>query len=579
MGPRGPRKAEPVTGEQREPAFAQLGKRELVGRMHQQLDELLAARDQMEQLLHAVIEIGSYVDLDAALHRIVTAAIELTGSRYGALAVRDRDGRMVTFVHSGIDQDTVEDIGALPVGKGVLGVAPESTGVLRLDDLTEHPAAVGFPRHHPPMRAFLDVPITVHGAVFGSLYVADDRAERVFTESDEIGARALAAAAAVALEKAPLFDRLRASAAWVDASREITTALLSGADPHLGALRLIAERTMDLTEAEQAIVLVPAVVDGSGADIDALVVSMAVGVHADEVVGQLVPVDDSTSGAVFRSGEPVITEHFRHPIPAFTDVGQRPAIVVPLRARDAVVGVIAVARNTDAPPFDPSYLDAVSAFAGHAAMALQLAASRDRERELSILADRERIAHKLHDHVVQQLFGAGLDLQSAIARSRSPEMTNRLATTFDDLQSTIEDIRATIFELQPRTGPSETFLQRVRQLIAEATEDRDTAITLQTTGPMTAVGSELAEHAAAVMTQAVSNAIRHCDASRLTVAITAGDILTLDIIGDGGDITADGQQRLADMHDRAEQLGGTCQISSPPDGGNHVRWTAPLAGC
>ena len=46
---------------------------------------------------------------------------------------------------------------------------------MRLEDLTQHPAAVGFPEHHPPMRAFLGVPIIIRKAVFGSLYLADDR--------------------------------------------------------------------------------------------------------------------------------------------------------------------------------------------------------------------------------------------------------------------------------------------------------------------------------------------------------------------------------------------------------------------
>ena len=450
-----------VAGEHGDALFAQLGKPDLVRRMHQQLDQLVAGRDQVEQLLQAIVEIGSEADLDSTLHRIVTAATELTGSRYGALTVRDSDGRMVSFVHTGMDQHTVQQIGDLPVGKGVLAVGLEPTDVLNLADLTKHPAAVGFPRHHPPMRALLGVPINVRDTVFGNMYVADDNPEKVFTASDETTTRALATAAAVVIDKAQLFDQLRASAAWVEADREITLALLSGADPHLGALQLIAGRAMELAGAEQAIVLVPAAVNGSGDVAESLVVSTAVGAHAAEVFGQLVPMDDSTSGAVFRSGKAVITEHFRHPIAAFTDVGQRAAIVVPLRARNAVVGVIAVARNTVAPPFDPGVLDSVSVFAGHAAMALQLAAGHDRERELAILADRERIAHELHDHVVRRLFGAALDLQSAIARSPSPDMTTRLTMTLDKLQGTIEDIRATIFGRQPHTGPSDTFLRRV----------------------------------------------------------------------------------------------------------------------
>ena len=115
-------------------------------------------------------------------------------------------------------------------------------------------------------------------------------------------------AAAVAIDNAQLFERERTSVKWMDASREITTALLSSAEPLLHPLQLIAERACALTEAEQAIVLVPVDADLPIDEIDWLVVSAAVGLNASDVIGQRIPVDGSTSGGVFRSGEPVITE-------------------------------------------------------------------------------------------------------------------------------------------------------------------------------------------------------------------------------------------------------------------------------
>ena len=104
-------------------AFAGLGQRGLVHRMHEQLDELLAARDQMEQLLQVIVEIGSDLDLDATLRRIIRAARQLTSAPYGALAVRDPDGTLISFIHEGIEADAVRRIGHLPVGKGVLSVS------------------------------------------------------------------------------------------------------------------------------------------------------------------------------------------------------------------------------------------------------------------------------------------------------------------------------------------------------------------------------------------------------------------------------------------------------------------------
>jgi signal transduction histidine kinase len=558
-------------------AFAGLGGRGLVGRMHEQLDELLMGRDQMEQLLLAIVGIGSDLDLAAVLHRIVIAGMELTGARHGALGVRGADDRLMSFVHAGMDAETVRRIGHLPVGKGLLGVLVNQTEALRLDDLTQHPAMVGFPQHHPPMRAFLGVPITIRGAVFGSLYLADPKSARVFSSSDETAARALASAASVAIGNAQLFEQVRAAAKWTKASREITVALLTARDTHLRPLELIADCARELTGAEQAIVLVPTDPD-LPTDVDALVVSAAVGVHAAEVIGQQVPVHASTIGAVFRSGAPVITESFRPPIPAFTDVGERPAIVMPLRVNESVLGVIAVARGLHQEPFDTGYLELVSDFADHAAIGLTLAAAREEERALAVVADRERIAHDLHDHVIQRLFAAGMDLQGTIARSHSPGVTDRLNHTLDDLQTTIEDIRTTIFQLQRPRGQRGEFRQRIQRAVADLTENCEIATTWQLSGPMSVVDTELAEHAEAVIIEAVSNTVRHSGASALTVEITIADELAIDIIDNGRGIPADNPRRsgLANLPRRAEENGGTCHISSPPAGGTHVHWTAPF---
>jgi signal transduction histidine kinase len=567
-----------VTADERGSAFAGLGRRGLVSTMHAQLDELLAARDQMEQLLRVFIQIGADLDLDATLHRITAAARELTNAPYGALAVRDAEGNLVSFVHEGMDADTVQRIGHLPVGKGLLSLSVFDTPAVRMEDLRTHPDAVGFPEHHPPMRAFLSVPITVRGKVFGNIYLTHVDPERSFSESDEVSARALAFAAAVAIDNAQFFERERTAVKWMDASREITTALLSRAEPHRRPLQLIAERARVLTGAEQAIVLVPVELDLPDDQVDTLVVSAAVGIHADEVLGQRIPVDGSTSGAVFRSGEPLITEALMYPIEAFTDVGQRPAIVMPLRAHDHVAGVIAIARAADQPPFSEEYLDLVNDFATHAAIALVLASARDDSRQLTILAERERIAHDLHDHVIQRLFAAGMDLQGTLARARSPEIADRLNRTLDDLQTIIEEIRTTIFQLKSPARKDGDFRHRIQRVIADLTENREIVTTVRMHGPMTAVDGELAEHAEAVTAEAVSNVLRHSGASRLTVDVSVADMFVLDISDDGSGIAAGNSRRsgLANMKHRAEQLGGVCEITSPPEGGTRVHWAAPI---
>ena len=540
--------------------------------------ESSTAREQTEQLLHIVLGISSDLDLDATLDRIVDAARALTGARYGALAVRADDGRMLSFIHHGMDAATVTTIGHLPVGKGLLSIPLDETPALRLAELAHHPSAVGFPADHPAMHAFLGVPITVRDSVFGSLYLTHDEPGRTFSESDEVAARMLASAAAAAIDNAQLYERVRTNARWMRASRAIVTALLSESEPLLRPMQLIAERACELSDAEQAIVLVPDEDGAAATGPTMLVVSTAVGVHADEVVGQRVPIDGSTSGEVFRSGRSVITESFRHPIQAFTDVGQRPAIAMPLTAEGTTLGVIVVARNASGAPFDAGYLNLVSDFASHAAIAMALAAGRRRERDLTLLADRERIAHDLHDHVIQRLFAAGLNLQGSIARSTSPDVNARLARTVDDLQETIETIRSTIFELQSPTAGTAGFRKRLEKLVADLTHDRSLVTALRISGPLGAVADTIADHAEAVAAEAISNTVRHSGAARIDIAVTVADTFVLEITDDGTGIppTNDRASGLANMRRRAEMLGGVCEIGAAKDGGTTVHWAVPL---
>ncbi|MCK0175418.1 MULTISPECIES: SpoIIE family protein phosphatase [Mycobacteriaceae] len=354
-----------MSGDEKESAFTWPGRRELVTRMHEQLDELVAVRDQMEQLVSVIVEISSDLDLQVTLRRIVDGALRLTGAPYGVLAIGATDGSPVSIVSTGLDGVAARRLGGLRVGDG-----------LHVDDVGVHPEFVGVSGQHGPLRAVLASPITVRGAAFGNLYVADDRPGCGFSDMQESAVRALATAAAAAIDNARLFERERESARWTKASREITSALLSG-DPQVGPLQLIVNRALELADAEQAILLVPKEADSLDEAVDTLVVAATAGRYSAQVIGQQVPMDGSTTGGVARRGIPLITDSFQYPIEGFTDVGERSAIVMPLVSDEAVLGVIAVARHPQQAPFDNDYLVLVSDFALHAAIALALAAGRE----------------------------------------------------------------------------------------------------------------------------------------------------------------------------------------------------------
>lgn len=168
-----------------------------------------AGPQRLNELLDAVVSVGSGLELAATLQRITELAIELAGARYGALGVLDeaRTG-LAQFITVGIDDDARSVIGELPKGNGILGLLIAEARPLRLADLGEHPDSFGFPPGHPEMRSFLGVPIRVRGEVFGNLYLTEKIGDEVFTDVDEELVVGLAAAAGVAIDNARLHARV-----------------------------------------------------------------------------------------------------------------------------------------------------------------------------------------------------------------------------------------------------------------------------------------------------------------------------------------------------------------------------------
>jgi hypothetical protein len=141
--------------------LSQLHLRELLSEIQDRIAQIVQARDRLDGLVAAMLAVASGLRLDETSRTIVHTAIELVDARYGALGVRGDDHELVAFVYEGIDAHTREVIGPLPAGHGVLGVRIDDPQPIRLDNIAQHPASVGFPPHHPPMRTFLGVPVRV----------------------------------------------------------------------------------------------------------------------------------------------------------------------------------------------------------------------------------------------------------------------------------------------------------------------------------------------------------------------------------------------------------------------------------
>jgi signal transduction histidine kinase len=574
---------EPSDGGQ--PALLpQLRLDELLGELQGRLQAVLATRDRMRGLLEAVVAISSGLDLESTLRRIVETAIDLVDATYGALGVIGNGGRLAEFIPVGLTEQEIGEVDHWPEGRGLLGLLIRDPRPLRLADIAAHAESSGFPAGHPPMRSFLGVPVRVRDEVFGNLYLTNKRGGGDFTEDDEAILLALGAAAGVAVENARLYRAARRSQRWMEASAEVTTALLSGEEPDEVLARITAQ-ARELSDADLAVLALP---DETR---QILTIAYADGEGADAVLGVVLPVRQSLSGQVLASGDPVTSADFaideRAAAAARAAMGQvGPAVLFPLGAPGSRRGVLTIGRRHGREPFPQAEAAFAAGFAAQAGVALELAASRAEAERLSVFQDRDRIARDLHDLVIQRLYATGMSLEGTMPMIGRPEAAERVSRAVDAMDETIKEIRGTIFALQARDAVSQADPRAdIVLLVDEMTGMLGFAPSLRLgPGLRTLSSPELTEQALVVLREALSNMARHAGATRadVTVDVDRDGILSVIVTDDGTGIPPGGRRSgLRNLADRAAKLGGELRLApAEPDAprpGTRLEWLVPTA--
>ncbi|WP_433714854.1 GAF domain-containing protein [Nocardia sp. CA-084685] len=563
--------------------LSQLRLRELLSEAKERVELIIDSRDRMDGLVEAMLTVTSGLDLDETLRAIVHTATSLVDARYGALAVRGHEQQVTQFLYEGMDDSIRERIGRLPAGHGVLGEVFSQPKPLRLDELSKHPASVGFPEHHPPMHTFLGVPVRIRDEVFGSLYLTEKANGQPFTEDDDVLVQALAAAAGIAVDNARLYESARTRQAWIEATRDIATEFLAGTEPDL-VLAHVVDHARTLTGSHQSFLASTAIPQLELAAVSELVITQWSG-PGGGFDGLTVLADGTALGEAFTRRTPL-----RFDDAALIDLGiplhdVGPALILPLCTPDATLGALVTVRPIGAPPYADELVELTNAFTDQAALAMQLAETQRRMRELDILADRDRIARDLHDHVIQRLFAIGLTVQSAVPRAEVPEVRQHLSTVINDLQEVVQEIRTSIFDLHGGNGGGIELQQRIEDAVHQQTTDSPLRATVQVTGPLSVLEAELADHAEAVVREAVSNAVRHSGAAIVSVEISVADDLTIVVTDDGWGIPNHViRSGLRNLEQRAEKSDGQFTIGPAVAGmhetdgmpGTKLSWSVPL---
>ena len=536
--------------------------------------DILTVQARLRALLRANRTIVAELSLATVLRRIVEAAREVAGAKYAALGVIGADRRLEQFIHAGIDEATVDSIGHLPEGRGLLGAVIEHPQPIIVSEISEDPRSSGFPAHHPAMHGFLGVPIRLRDQVYGNLYLTEP-ATGSFSEEDAELVSALAATASVAIENARLYEESRRGQEWLRASIEAQRAILGSNDNSRQVLQRIAENALRLANADVVSIVRPS------SQPDHLEVAVAVGIGEEKLQGMHFPTAGSLAWEAMTAGHGTIghasdlgPDHFVH-LSTVVPVG--PVMTSPLIGEGAPRGAIVVGRRPDGDGFTPTDLDVAESFANQAALALELSDGRADQQRLTLLEDRDRIARDLHDHVIQRLFAIGLSIQAASSMVANSEVNARLQKSVDDLDETIKQIRTSIFQLRDSAEDS-SLRHSVLQVVEQAAAVFGFAPRVHFGGPLdTAVQPDLVDDVHAVVREALTNAAKYAHATEVDVEITTDATNLVITVSDNGAGMANTKRRsgIANLRTRAERRGGTLVIAQRPEGGTELHWTVP----
>ncbi|MCU1399903.1 MAG: putative signal transduction histidine kinase [Acidimicrobiales bacterium] len=348
------------------------------------------------------------------------------------------------------------------------------------------------------------------------------------------------------------------------------------------ALRRITHTAAELVDAKYAAL---GVLDASGT---MLAEFITVGLSDEETarIGAL-PDGHGILGLLIVEPKPLrLPDLHQHPDSFGFPPGHPPMtsfLGVPILLRGKVFGNLYLTDKHDGLVFTDVDQELAVGLAAAAGLAIENARLNEQARTSTLLDERERIARDLHDDVIQRLFATGLSLQAAAQMVKEPVAVERIMRAVDDLDTSIRQVRSTIFELHHRFSGLPSLRSDILDVCTEATRALGFEPRCEIGGPIDSTVSEAMHgHILLCLREALSNVARHANATRVDVSVTSeGNVLTLRVEDDGTGYSHDSTRSssgLANMRTRAAALGGSFTINGQPGGGTLVVWEAPVGG-
>ncbi|MGA7206225.1 MAG: histidine kinase [Specibacter sp.] len=431
--------------------------------------------------------------------------------------------------------------------------------------------AADVPANHPSLAISLRVPIRIGEEAFGSLYLTEKAGGGDFTPEDEPLCTALAAASGVAIDKARHCETNAHRRAWLEAGVKANESILTAVnDSSAETLGVITTHALAASGSSLAVIAFPT---ADGLRLACLASTGAGALPSRQEFARLPVINRvMTSGvsATLRTAAEALGPWARGTL--------GPALVVALDHAGIGQGVMILARAATSFPYTPEDAETSILFSSRVALAVELLHERGTRESVLLSDDRDRIARDLHDRVIQRIFAAVLSLQS-LRRviTDEPSLQLVLAIT-NELDISIRELRETIYSLNQQPDVREQLGHRLLRTITTLSADAGFEPRIDFAGPLDdGIPVAVSEHLVAVLTEGLSNTIRHSGASNVTITVDVGPLYLALVITDDGDgfDSPCHTSGLRTMNDRATLLGGTCAVESTPGKGTELTWRVP----
>jgi signal transduction histidine kinase len=535
-------------------------------------------------------------DEQAALRRVATLVardapstevFEAVATEVGTLLDTDitvvgryDDDRVATAIGSwssspgGVPVGTRSAIG----GHNVLTIVAETGKPARVDGYDDATGEAGEIARRHGWRSSIAAPIVVESRVWGVMLVATKRPDP-FPAGAEVRLAAFTDLVAVAVANAQAHDQVLRFAEEQATLRRIATLVAQGVKPE----EVFAAVTEETAATFRATTAVMRFVDDPP---EVVVVGGPTGIEGMDVpIGTRWSIDDADAAArVYRTGRSARVDHADRssaggPIgDAVRRLGIVSTVACPIIVEGSLWGVITVSAREELPPDTEQRLEKftelVTTAIANAEGKSELAASR---RRIVAASDetRRRIERNLHDGTQQRLVSLGLAVRAAEANlpHERDDLRGQLSGVATGLVAAVEDLQEISRGIHPAIL-SKGGLGPALQALAHRSAipvDLDIATDVRLAEPI-----EVAAYF--VASEALANAAKHSQASRIDVSLEQSErrlLLSVRDDGVGGADTARGSG-LVGLMDRVEALGGSIRVSSRPGKGTQIAVELPV---